>query len=251
MARFLKYYREENKRHSTANSMRLTFDQALAMSTWLMAKLGLPQIPVTLLDRQDKRFGRVRKVKSWYQPVGKKVVRGRLVDLAQEIVLHPDMLSPLTVVHEVAHYADDMERRPRLEAINAEYMQIKSENWHGPKHEALVNKGIDLVKTFPHVAEHYETTERVKNALVPLIDEEARLTVIRAAAEKLKNQILAEVKSNKDPVVAFFNSLPSHLHCPCCQKDVAKDLVGVRVMKRDANGLPVSIRRQSHCKACR
>ena len=54
-----------------------------------------------------------------------------------------------------------------------------------------------------------------------------------------------------DPVAAFMASLSEIQHCPCCQQHKNKAEFGVRVMKRDVNGVPVSIRRQSYCRTCR
>jgi hypothetical protein len=61
--------------------------------------------------------------------------------------------------------------------------------------------------------------------------------------------MLAEVKA--DPVAAFYKTLPDFLTCPHCNGTKPKSDFGVRVMKKDAEGNPAVIRRQSWCRGCR
>lgn len=46
-------------------------------------------------------------------------------------------------------------------------------------------------------------------------------------------------------------ALPERLTCPKCGKTRAKAQFGLRVMARDAKGLPTRIARQSYCSSCR
>lgn len=48
-----------------------------------------------------------------------------------------------------------------------------------------------------------------------------------------------------------FRALAPRLKCPCCQKTKPKEVFGIRIMKRDRQGFPVQVRRQSYCAPCR
>ena len=63
----------------------------------------------------------------------------------------------------------------------------------------------------------------------------------KTAAEKKTTALLA----------GALRKLPSRLACPKCGKTRPKEMFGLRVMKRDVRGIPVVIRRQSYCAACR
>lgn len=45
--------------------------------------------------------------------------------------------------------------------------------------------------------------------------------------------------------------LPKRLTCPKCKRSRSKDVFGLRVMARDAKGVPTRIARQSYCRDCR
>jgi hypothetical protein len=45
--------------------------------------------------------------------------------------------------------------------------------------------------------------------------------------------------------------LPLRIVCPKCGKNRPRKFFGLRVMKRDGQGLPTAIRRQSWCSTCR
>jgi hypothetical protein len=50
---------------------------------------------------------------------------------------------------------------------------------------------------------------------------------------------------------ATFKSLPSRLRCPKCGRTRGKEFFGLRVAKKDPEGLPILIYRQSYCRDCR
>lgn len=50
---------------------------------------------------------------------------------------------------------------------------------------------------------------------------------------------------------AAMRALPKRITCPKCKKTKARDAFGLRVMARDAKGLPTRIARQSYCAECR
>lgn len=228
MAR-LKYYDDEDRRHPLLNSTRLNFEQAVKLTDWLCERLGLEKLKVLLLDRKVKQFSRVRKTKSWYS-----ASRG-------EIVYHPSMLNPLTVVHEVAHYAHHMDHKIRYDkalawwSANKEYIDtqgrlrrrkfpLSKERSHGPEHLGWVERGVELLKAHP--------------------DLNAQLSPAEALA--------ADIEFDLSPTPqSFFAALPDRLTCPCCKATLPKDRFGIRIMKRDSYGNPLKIRPQSYCKACR
>lgn len=130
------------------------------------------------------------------------------------IVYHPEMLNPLLVAHEVGHYVDHMQ-----------CLKIKKTRRmaHTPRHAAITDEAVALLKD----------TYR------------ALFTGPTSVAETPK------AHSGGDVVQRFFESLPQKLTCPCCKFYGHKMNFGVRVMKKNAKGMPVVLRRQSYCKACR
>lgn len=58
-------------------------------------------------------------------------------------------------------------------------------------------------------------------------------------------------KKAKARVAAAMRDLPARATCPKCGRSRKKEMFGVRVMKRDAQGVPLVVRRQSYCRECR
>lgn len=58
-------------------------------------------------------------------------------------------------------------------------------------------------------------------------------------------------KKTQALLAAASEALPKRIVCPKCNKNRTKDAFGLRVMGRDAKGVPTRIARQSYCKACR
>jgi hypothetical protein len=52
-------------------------------------------------------------------------------------------------------------------------------------------------------------------------------------------------------LTAALQALPKRLRCPKCGRARSREDFGLRVMARDAAGLPTRISRQSYCKDCR
>ena len=52
-------------------------------------------------------------------------------------------------------------------------------------------------------------------------------------------------------LAAAFEALPKRTVCPKCKKSQTKEAFGLRVMARDAAGVPTRIARQSYCGSCR
>lgn len=211
MTTYLKYYRRENERHQAAEKVKGDFNLALSMTKVLFGHFKVPSITVKLFDRSAKQFRRMRKVKSWFQPGG--------IFRKAEIVYHPSMLSALTVAHEVAHYVDD---------YRAKQAKRRRGRWHSVAHRKLTDQAVEALKTHPKFQAFF--TGEAK-PVVP------KTEVDPTAAAQLINE--------------FYNKLPEKLTCPCCNATIPKLNFGVRVMKKDAQGLPLVIRRQSYCKACR
>lgn len=58
-------------------------------------------------------------------------------------------------------------------------------------------------------------------------------------------------KKTKAMMTAALRKLAATATCPKCGKRKKKEQFGMRVMGRDARGLPTRIARQSWCKECR
>ncbi|MHB8874017.1 MAG: hypothetical protein ACYC8T_10060 [Myxococcaceae bacterium] len=65
------------------------------------------------------------------------------------------------------------------------------------------------------------------------------------------NKKTAAEKKTAALLAVAFKKLSQRLSCPKCKKTRPKDKFGLRVMRRDARGIPVVIRRQSYCATCR
>lgn len=221
MTTFLRYYSRENSRHADAEKIKGTFDMAKAMTDALCKHFRVPKIKVKLFSRQDPEFKRLRKVQSWYKG-GQKA----------KIVYHPTMLTPLTVAHEVAHYVDD---------VRSKQAKVRRVRWHSAVHRALTDQGVAAIKAHPSFERLFD------NGILGML---ARDTV--AVESAMAHGDDAEVATaSAQAVNKFYDSLPEKLTCPCCNAHIPKRNFGVRVMKRDTLGVPVIIRRQSYCKACR
>ena len=217
MTTYLKYYRRENERHADAEKVKGNFDQAVEMTKALFKHFRVKPIDIKLLDKSKKEYRRLRKVRSWYE--GGNIFR------KGKIVYHPTMLSVLTVAHEVAHYVDD---------VRAKQAKIRRIKWHSAAHRSLTDQGVGALKRDPRFA--------------PLFANPGAVPVKKVDPQPCETEV-ATVSANK--INEFYASLPEKLTCPCCNAHIPKRNFGVRVMKRDENGVPVVIRRQSYCKACR
>jgi hypothetical protein len=270
---YLKYYADENRRHHIAESIKLSFTACAALTAWLCKHFNLETNKVTLLDRKTKRFSRVSKTKSWFSSG------------TNEIVYHPSMLNPLTVAHEVAHYAHNEDRKRRykeakekhdqrlkqeearyqqesatyselvkkLSPLEAErlptpqrprysYFRFPKEKWHGPEHRIFVERAVTALKTLPALQRYFAETPEAA-----LAREELKLqAVLRDGLDPV-----AVPRNDGDLVQKFFETLPEKLTCPCCKFHGHKMNFGVRVIERDASGVPVKMRAQSYCKSCR
>jgi hypothetical protein len=79
------------------------------------------------------------------------------------------------------------------------------------------------------------------SAVDTIADQRGTETMKKTATEKKTEALLA----------AAFRKLPKRITCPKCKKTKARDAFGLRVMARDAKGVPTSIARQSYCGKCR
>ncbi len=71
-------------------------------------------------------------------------------------------------------------------------------------------------------------------------------------APATKKAISPTVEKKAAAIVrAAFRTLPKRIICPKCERNRTPDAFGMRVMKRDAKGLPLVVRRQSYCVDCR
>ena len=226
MTTYLRYYSRENSRHADAEKIKGTFDMAKAMTEALCKHFRVPKIKVKLFDRKDPEFARIRKVQSWYRGGSK------LFDRKPQIVYHPTMLTPLTVAHEVAHYIDD---------VRSKQAKVRRVRFHSAAHRALTDQGVEAIKTHPDFKQLFATDH--KGDIARDIAALESVLVHGDSTEVATASALAVTK--------FYDSLPEKLTCPCCEAHIPKKNFGVRVMKRDALGVPVIIRRQSYCKACR
>jgi len=256
MSGYLKYYQVENQRHALVESVKLDFEAIKRLNRVLFTHFGVEPITVTLLDQNTKRFSRVKKTKSWYSSHGTK-----------ELVYHPSMLTPLTVAHEVAHYLHDLDRRKRYTEARAKWeaarreadangrpfsyrFPMKNEKWHGPEHRRFVDEGVEVLKKA--LPQYFAETPEAEVARDELkLQELLRTGTPAPVTTSVLVSTLVHTPDSKDVVQKFFETLPEKLTCPCCKAHIPKQNFGVRVMKRDANGVPTKMRAQSWCRACR
>ena len=240
-----KYYAAERARHPKALAHKLTRSQMVEFSGKLAEHFGSKAIPVffsdcvnadgtasapqfpkrlkTTFDRLSGTYktvevaNRTRKFKNsnwsffW-----------RWSDTTKFFTYGVTMFNALTLAHEVAHYLAHEEYRLHCAAgRNRTYV--------------------------PHGTAHAEWVDTCVAALFEMLPP-ADVVPFTVTFTKENGQF---VETPKDPVAAFFDSLPPLLTCPCCNATLPKMNFGVRVMKRDANNVPTVIRRQSYCRACR
>ncbi len=224
MAKFLKYYTEENARHQEVQAVNWTLQQCHDGTDALCDAFQLPRIPVFLAG--------TKKNKSWYSTEFK------------QIHYHPSMLNPLTVAHEFAHYRDHMFRLAERDEKNSKIKLLSvaqplrfmvlaridtKTRWHGVRHLQYTDQAVAVLQKLPFYVPFRVT----------------RMEAIVAGAFQYYT-------TNLNPVEAAFNALPEVLHCPKCSCDKVKAQFGVRVMARDpATNQPIKIVRQSYCRGCR
>lgn len=209
---FLQYYARENARHADTRNLKVDFAAAMEMTKALCQHFKVPVIPTKLFVKGGAGFKRMRQVKSWYAPA-----KG-------EIVYHPAMLNPLTVAHEVAHYVDHM----RCRAAKRSQGRV-----HCVRHRLITDTAVNFLKM------------SFKGLFTNPMKQDAM------ALKSLMTHGVDFMQSADQLIANFYQGLPEKLTCPCCSAHLPKMNFGVRVMKKDALGLPLIIRRQSYCKACR
>lgn len=221
---YLKYYRLENERHAEVVAQNVSFDRAVEMARALFVHFKVKEIPVELLDHRLKKFSRQRAEHSYFMPWTPKQ--------ESHIVLHPSMLNPLTVAHEVAHYVHylamekDKANHRRLDAKCGRYTPYVKENWHGPRHKAFTNAGVTFLK------EKFPARANTLSGLFEIFD---------------SLMGIGKPTTEKDP----YDTMPPRAICPCCKVDLPVRRFGLRVMKRNADGTAAVVRRQSYCRGCR
>lgn len=161
------------------------------------------------------------------------------------------MMNALTVAHEVAHYLHFME-----------YQDLVAEWEKSPETTETVVEGRITIKSIGrkpkpvikvwHGAEHAMWVARCVDFIAKAREAKATEVAAQTTLEVTFTKVAGEIfEVAKDPIKAFYDSLPERLTCPCCNATLPKMNFGVRVMKRDANNNPTVIRRQSYCRACR
>ena len=224
MTTFLKYYSRENEKHADADAVKVDFATAVKMTDALCRHFKVPKLRVKLFDRTQKEFKGLRKVKSWYRSGSK------LLGREPEIVYHPTMLTPLTVAHEVGHYIDEVRCREA---------KVRRVRFHSVKHRQITDESVQVLKLHKLFSPLFtDKVARDSAALDAVLKHGIDFEVTIATAQA---QLVNE----------FYAKLPEKLTCPCCNAHIPKQNFGVRVMKRDAAGIPLVIRRQSYCKSCR
>lgn len=257
-----KYYAAERARYADLQQAHLGRQKTVDLVNSLCDYFGRPRLPILFSDGYDvtgtRKVSRKRRNNWSFFSTGaseaaKKVRAERnamrrsnglraLSPLKERCFSFGNtMLQARTAAHEVAHYLHFME----YEDLGAKWrpgtgsLKPRITQWHGSEHEAWMARCVEATVKLGYGP---KPTVVVKpHAEVPVVNFTVTFT-------KVEGEI---VETPKDPVAAFFDSLPPLLTCPCCNATLPKMNFGVRVMKRDANNVPTVIRRQSYCRACR
>lgn len=129
----LKFYRDEDRRHPRLKDARITAGVAWGLTRQLIEALGLPQLPVVFLPVSRHHYyqylpqcGHCHR-RGWDDPKLRKVIA-----YSERRPKHPSRgIRVLDVVHEVAHYWQDLET---------------DNTWHGPEMAKLVDLGCEVVR---------------------------------------------------------------------------------------------------------
>ncbi len=185
------------------------------------------------------------------------------------------MLHVRTLVHEVCHHVENVNRKPG-----------SNEHYHGPKHRRYVDAGITFVKTLPiykvpkpdniqkPIDKSHTSAVVWLNGLFnftnptpnPAFALNSLMSTQTDPIQTVLNQLTGGAPFDPqaalttpipaptpivDLVAAAFNALPAELTCPKCHLTKPKEVFGTRVTKKDAEGKPLKVVRQSYCKGCR
>lgn len=223
-----KYYARERARHSEALAIKFTREQMIEMSDALSRHFNRAPLPVYFSDTPKQDPSTATNLGSMSRTTAFRLWRHRRLysktnwswfNPAGFLSYGTGMFNLLTVAHEVAHYLHDQECKSQNRKVVP----------HGKEHAMWVDRCVAALKT-----------------MVPAV--QPAVETLSVAFTKVAGEI---VEIAKDPIKAFYDSLPERLTCPCCNATLPKMNFGVRVMKRDANNIPTVIRRQSYCRTCR
>jgi hypothetical protein len=243
----LLYYREENKRHALAKASKCSEADAKKAISDLCSEWGAKPIKVVFHKKKGKRG-----TSSWYRMERlTKTATGKVKHSPEHIDLSLDMLNYLTIAHEFAHYVHHHEFQRRRDLARAKKQNYRRERWHGPEHRVLVDKAVAYLQEQGAIRPPVEDfAVRLKKDGLP--------AVVKKLVEDLG---LDADKLGPDSVVLkgtinairekFIETLPVTAMCPKCSTVRHRTDFGVRIMKKDARGLPLSLLRQSYCKTCR
>lgn len=267
-----RYYALENARYNKEHTTLLSRTDMAEMTDALCDHFGRPRLPVLFSDGRDLSGAKTYRVRShetsWFNEGATKeqIQRRRDVNarlraqgsrpmpaLCERAICYGiRMMNALTVAHEVAHYLHFMEYRDLVAewekspettetAVKTGALTITTtgrgprptiKRAHGPEHAAWVARCVEVIAS--------KRAAKIAQA--------AAQTTFQTTFTKIAGEIFEVAK---DPIKAFYDSLPERLTCPCCNATLPKMNFGVRVMKRDADNNPTVIRRQSYCRACR
>lgn len=220
----LVYYREERQRHPLAKASSCTQEEAWATITALCKHWKVKPIKVVFHKKRGQRG-----TWSWYRMEAMKKAGKGFKLRPEHIDLSLNMLNYLTVAHEFAHYIHHHEFKTRRDTARAKKQPYRRERWHGPEHREITDAAIAYLEKLGRV----KGVEAVK----AVVDELLTPAAVADAIDVARRQFMA--------------TLPGSAECPKCKHTLRQDDFGVRVMKKDANGLPLRLSRQSYCKACR
>lgn len=219
-----KYYAREVVRHAEAKAAKVTRHQMVELTEALCFEFNQRALPVYFSDRLDSVGLPMKPASAFHdaalsQRIFKKA-NWSWFSHAGFFSYGVAMFDVLTVAHEVAHYL----HRQECKRENRKYVP------HGKEHAMWVDRCVAFLK------------RACPEIFTP------KTETLQVAFTKVAGEI---VEVAKDPIKAFYDSLPERLTCPCCNATLPKMNFGVRVMKRDADNNPTAIRRQSYCRACR
>lgn len=243
----LKYYADENAKYRALRDTKLTDEEALKAYAKLFRHFGVPPIRIEFKNKgrnahYNPFYKRIRLIRSW--------------------------MNWKTLAHEFAHYLDDVKRNDEIAKLKSQLRpwsanmsdadkeynrwnatkraKIENAHWHGRRHEKLMARVIAYIEK---KGWNTGSLKPMKTIVVePVLHQVLGITTPSPVQPPAGpwNPFAAD-----DARAAFYESLDESFTCPKCHIEKHKAEFGVRVMKKDADGKPLKISRQSYCRQCR
>lgn len=256
------YYRQENQRHRGALLTACTKDEALRLVDMLCKARNLASIKV-IFHAPTVRLGKKTNSSSWYLAANP----WRRKNPEEHISLSENMLNLLTVAHEFAHYEHHQLHKERRRQYDIKWHKHPEghynpprASWHNKEHADMTTAALALITAqltkegrFKVVVPHKVPTGAMTTKASSLKDTWFQELLLTLLAGRSPEGMSKEERKALDAQLLrdLVTRMPQEMHCPHCDKTLPKEAFGARIMKRNPQGLPMVIQRQSYCRPCR